>query len=226
MAILELTVESVYFDQKVINRWNYVASGTPSAVSLSYGLIYALGFTNPPADVGAGVDFWSRMRQTQSVDVLYTLVSCRDVYSLTDFFSNPLGNAPGIVAGDPSPTFVAYPYRTNQVTKAVRPGQKRIVGVVDASVTNGSTIVQTQRDWNNNFAIEMTEVQSYDDSGQVLTYKPAVCGKKRETLANGNVTYKYYETEVEQLAHTAQSVVWTAKGNITSQITRKRGRGV
>lgn len=193
---------------------------------MSFALIYALGFTNPPLEPSTGVDFWSRLRQLQSASVLNTLVTARDIHSDTDFWSNPLANAPGLRGGDDSPSFIAFPFRTNQVTKKVRPGQKRIVGVLDTDMSAGGTIVQATRDIMDNLAIEMTEVQSYDDSGQVLTFKPAVCAREAYTTPSGGTAYRYYATEAEQLTNTAQSVVWTRKGNVTSQVTRKVGRGV
>lgn len=225
MPVMELTVEGSYYEQKFVNRWNYVGSGTPSAVTFSFALLSALGFTSFPVDPALGVDFFSRYRQVVNDQVKFSLATARDIHSDTDFWSISIAGTNGLQAGDPSATFLSFGFRTNQVKKSVRPGQKRLVGVTDEDMESGGAFAAGATGRMDNFAIEMSEVQNYDDSGQVLTFKPAVCAKMQYDTPSGGKAYKYYPSEAEQLAHTAESVVWKKKGNVRSQVSRQRGRG-
>jgi hypothetical protein len=44
MPLYEVVLEQRYYNQQVVNRWNYVGSGTPASVTGSFALLSALGF--------------------------------------------------------------------------------------------------------------------------------------------------------------------------------------
>jgi len=234
MAILEVVLTGTYFNQQTISRWNYVSSGTPAAVSLSFALAAAFGAVYDevavppgyPADTPLGLissntgDGWD----WQQLTVL-------NPYSATDFYQTPFVPAyGGTRAGEQMSPAVAFGFRTNQVRRDVARGTKRFPGVPEAAVGTGGVIdagwISTLED----IAAKMTEVLTYDDEGNTLSFAPAVCGKEEydpnPPPATGNHrAYRYYPTEAAQLAHTAVSVTWQAYAQVRTQTSRQYGHG-
>ena len=196
-------------------------------MTFSFALVSALGFVSPAVDPATATDWWSVLRRTQSAELLYVLASARNIYSDTDFYSTPLDGYAGILTGTrPQPPFIGYGYRTNQTTKAVRPGQKRIAGMYSGQTDNGGVLEPGARALGEAFADAMSTALAYNDEGQPIALQPAICGRQQYITPNGTKAYKYYDTEAEQMAHTATSMLWSLKPTVRTQVSRQYGRGV
>lgn len=232
MPIMEVVLEQTYAQQQIINRWNYLASGTPAAVSFSFALIEAMGGIydgllvppNYPPD-----RMLRRICAIQSSSVVSQLISARDVYSVTDFYETPFVEPlNGTIGGDALGPASAWGFRTNRTRLDIRRGTKRFVGVTEAlisnlGVPNGTGVTGLQ-----DVAAAMTEVLEYDDEGNTLTFQPIVVSKEKylpDPLRPDREAYRYYETEAEQLDHIATSIVWDYYTSTRTQVSRQIGRG-
>lgn len=225
MAIMELVFRSFYAEQECINRWNYVASGTPAAVSLSFALVSAFGAVysggTPPADTLLNA-IWSQV----TTGVNFGEVEAKNVYSILDFYTRPFaaGQTGGVVTAGMSPS-VAIGYRTNRVRSDIRRGTKRFVGVPESSSGDLGVIDSAALTGLQNIATKMGDVLSYDDEGNTITFTPAICSKQEYTTPSGKRAYRYYSTEATQLEHTATGILWELYANTRTQVSRQYGRG-
>lgn len=234
MAILEVTLSGTYFNQQTITRWNYVSSGTPAAVSLSFALaaafggIYDLVAIPPayPADTPLG-----RIAANMGNEWDWQQLTVLNVYSPTDFYQTPFVNPyGGSAAGEQMSPVAAIGFRSNQVRRDVARGTKRFPGVREEDVGTGGVINGGVITNLNVVAAKMSEVLDYDDEGNALTFSPAICGKQEydpnPPPATGNHrAYRYYPTEAEQLAMTAIGITWQPYTTVRSQVSRQYGHG-
>jgi len=228
MALFELVLEGRLFGQQTINRYNYVSSGTPSAASLSFGLFAAFGCLPdgiPPAYPADTV--FANTRAVQQGNQSYTQVIVKNVYDLADFYSSPFPT--GVIGGNTaseclSPT-VAFGLETNQTTRAVRRGMKRIPAVPEGSTGEGGVITTTVLTLLQTLCDSMSESITYDDEGNTITYSPVVVKKLKYTTPSGKSAYKYYPTLTEQLTHIASGIAWSPFTQTRTQRSRQYGKG-
>lgn len=234
MAILEVVLAGVYFNQQTIARWNYVSGGTPAAVSLSFALASAFGAIYDEAAIPAGYPEDTPLGFIAGItgdQWHFEQLTVLNPFSATDFYQTPFVPAyGGGNTGDQMSPAVAYGFRTNQVRRDVARGTKRFPGVEEARVGTGGVIDGASVTALELVAAKMSEVLEYDDEGNTLTFAPAVCGKEaydpNPPPATGNHrAYKYYATEAEQLAHTAVSVTWSPYTTVRTQTSRQYGHG-
>jgi len=227
--LMELTLFQSYYNQQSVNRWNYVASGTPASVTLSFALASAMGWlsetTGLPTDTVGG-----RLQLLQSASVLYASVLARAVYIDDDFYDSPfIAGTAGATeggAGDMTP-MNAYGFKTNRVKQSIGRGYKRFVGMVEGAVASGGILTGGFPGLASDLADAMSESITYDDEGNTITFVPAVVQKEKYTVeSSGKFAYRYYATQATQLTHTAQGVAWTAYQDTRSQVSRQFGRGI
>lgn len=225
MAILELLLRGSFAGQECINRWNYVSSGTPAAVSLSFALTSAFGVIPAAGIYPAGSPF-RLIKDELNVEFKFEEVQVKDVYSVTDFYTRPfVANTTGSMAGEASPPFLSYGFRTNRVRSDIRRGTKRFAGVIEGAVGPLGIIGTAVMGHLQAIADAMSDVLTYIDEGNTISFTPAVCGKEKYTTPEGNEAYRYYASESSQLAHTATGVLWEAYPEVRSQVSRQYGRG-
>jgi hypothetical protein len=226
---MEVTLQTQFLNQECVNRWNYLASGTPAAVSFSFALTNALGAIPAVGVYPVGALVW-KIAQIMSSLVSFTVITVKDVYDLTDFYSTPFTTPLiGGQAGDAMPPFNAYGFRSNQTRGDIRRATKRFEGVVETFQASG-TIVGAIIPNLEALSQEMTDVQTYTDEGNILNFAPIVVSKEEydpnPPPAEGNHrAYRYYPTEAEQLEHIADSIVWQHYATVRSQVSRQFGKG-
>lgn len=221
MAVLEVVLRQRYYNQEIVNRWNYISSGTPAAVSLSFGLISAMGAVSLAAGSLIG-----KIREMQGTQVNFVDIEARDVYSDTDFYTRPFSTATdGTQPGENMSPVLAYGFRTSRVRRDVRRATKRFVGVTEANIDAGGIFTGTMLTLMGEVATLMSQPLTFTDEGNVLTYTPAVCGKKPPEVPPVTLSYAYWPTEAEQLEHTAQGFLWEVYDTVRTQNSRQYGRG-
>lgn len=231
MALLELTLQSTFQGQEVINRFNYISTGTPAAVSLSFALVSAFGCIYDPDGVPPGYPAdtpFAAIRAIQSSSVSYDQVSAIDIYSVTDFYETPfLEPATGGRGGETLPSFAAIGFRTGRVRRDIRRGTKRFVGVAEGD-TGGGTYTTNFRPLLEAAALKLSEVLTYDDEGNTISFAPCIVSKQKYTpdpLRPDRVAYRYYPTLEEQMQHLATGILWDYYPNVRSQTSRQIGKG-
>jgi hypothetical protein len=233
MAIMELVLQSTYFNQQCISRFNYISVGTPAAVSLSFALTSAFGCIYDPDGTPAGYPnpsvFWA-IRATQVPTVQYDFVTTKNVYSTTDFYETPfLQAANGLRSGNAMSPTAAMGYRTGRVRSDIRRGYKRFVGLSEGDVGDGGVIGATFL--SNQMTVcagYLTEPLTYNDEGNIISFLPCVVKKEKYTpnpLRPERVAYKYFDTQTEQEANIATGINFDPYPTQRTQTSRQYGRG-
>lgn len=234
MAIMEATLTQTYFGQTLQNRFNYLASGTPSAVSYSFALTSAMGaiydqIAVPPAYPDA---LMTKIADIQDGAVEFVSLVVRDVNSVTDFFEQPFVQplTGGFSTGNGASPAIAVGFRSSRTRTDIRPGQKRFSGISENLIDDGGliepTILSAQVA---DLATALGEVLTYDDSGNTLTFSPCVVKKERYEVPGSDpirYAYKYYEDPAVGEQNLMTSIVWTAKPQMRTQTSRQYGRGI
>jgi hypothetical protein len=234
MPLYEITLTETYQNQVTINRWNYLLTGTPAAVIGAFALVSAFGsiydevHVPPQYPTGTVLDALSYI---QNAGVAMQQITALNPYDPTDFYQTPFvvpyvgrGADTGV-----SPT-VAVGFRTTQVRRDISRATKRFVGVSESQVGQGGALDISNGSRINDVAIAMTNVLTYDDEGNTLSFAPCVVGKEKYTITQPSpkpptVAYRYYPTEAEQLEHIAAGIIWQAYANTRTQVSRQYGRG-
>lgn len=228
MPLYEVVLNQRYANQQCVNRWNYLGSGTPAAVSGSFALLSAMGFLSvttslDPDTVGG------KLQALQNVDTVFLQVLARAVYVDDDFYDEPfitntLGTWSG--GGQSASPLLAFGFRTNRVRQSINRGTKRFVGVSESHMDVGGQWSSATVTAMSALSDKMDDTLTYDDEGNTLTFVPVVVSKEKYTTERGNTAYKYYSTELLQAAHLAEGITWSAYNEVRSQTSRQYGRGI
>lgn len=226
--LYELTMFGTFYNQQIINRFNYVSTGSPAAVLGSFALMSAFGAIPNGAVYPANAPFAKIMQYLSSAFSVNTITArAASDYDPVDFYERPFPTPyVGLAGGDAMSPAVAYGYRTNRVRLDIDRGTKRFVGVPETAVLSGGVIgaaffaelVQT--------AAAMSAVLTYDDEGNTLTFSPCVVSKDEYVTPRGKRAYRYYPTLAEQLEHVALGIQWQPYATVRTQTSRQYGRGV
>lgn len=221
MALFSVTILQEWLGQQVINRFTYQSTGIPAAVSLSFGLFKTFSDADGTGTVVAA------MRNLQSSENYYRSIEVRNLYSDTDFYATPYnaGVAGILTNSERAAPFLALKFTSSRTNLSVRRGTKSLSGLVEDMMNSGgglaSNYINDAVTAKNAFGATLT----YTDEGETLSYLPVVLGREKYTTSAGTEAYKYYDTEAEQLLHLASASVWSYSDRITTQSSRKYGRG-
>jgi hypothetical protein len=228
MAILELVLSGLYFDQLVVNRLHYVSAGDSGPVTDSFALLAATGFIppEPPAVLFDGATLAGSWQGNISEAYIFQSCYVKNLYDPTDFVEAPYpATITGDASGEACAPFMAYGFSSSRVRTDIRRGSKRIAGVVESSVDAGGVLSAGGLAIVNSLAERLSEVLTYDDAGASLTLTPAVLGFEEYTTPSGKRAYRKYATESAQLSHAAVGIVYTGKSTVRSQVSRQYARG-
>jgi hypothetical protein len=227
MPLYEVVVEQRYYGQQVINRWNYLGSGTPAAVTGSFALLSALGLIGLSTTLTAGT-VGAGMQGIQNAACSFIQAIAKAVYIDEDFYTNPfLANTIGGVGGlgDPMSPIAAFGFRSNRVKQSIGRGYKRFVGMSEGDVDGGGVLAAGAITRANGLKTAMNATVTYDDEGNTLTFTPCIAQKEKYVTDSGKDAYKYYATEAEQAPHLAVGINWELYQQQRTQNTRQYGRG-
>lgn len=221
MALFQVTVQQVYLQQQVINRFTYQSNSTPAAVSLSFGLFSA--FSGAAGNVGVV----NAMRSIQSVALVYANIEVRNLYSETDFYSTAFnsGVTGGDSTGDAGASFLAAKYTSSRTRLDIRAGTKSFAGITESAVGPGGVWVGNYIPLLDSLKAALGQALSYTDEGEALTYTPVVLGRELYPTSTGTEAYRYYPTLAQQEQFVAGAGVWSYAPRVTTQNSRKVGRG-
>lgn len=227
MPIMSIKLDRRYNEQQCISEWHYLASGTPASVTFSFALMSAFGCIPDTGVYPVSTPFGS-LRAFQNAGVRYVEALAADIYSVTDFYSNPFPSdfvGLGGSAGAGLPNFEAVSIKSNRVRADIRRGFKRYEGAISTNLDAYGVLKTAFYNALQDHAEFCSAPITYDDEGNTLTFTPIVISLEKITLPSGKVKYQKYATEVEQLEHIAESIVYTAQPTTTTQNSRKQGRG-
>jgi len=225
--LFELTMLGTYFNQQIVNRWNYISTGTPAAVSLSFALMNAFGAIPDAGVYPSGSLFVTLMNSLSNQFHVNTIVAraCA-LYSPADFYERPFptpysGGDSGVALSPVS----AYGFRTNRVRLDIGRGTKRFVGVTEGQNEAGGVVASGALGALVTIGELMSDTLTYDDEGATLSFAPCIVSKLEYTTPSGKKAYKYYPTLADQLEHIATGILWQPYDTVRGQASRQYGKG-
>lgn len=228
MALYEVAVQQRFQGVLCVNRWNYNSTGTPAAVSGSFGLASAMGFVlgSGDTDFPAGTigDAWQGI---VNEDLDFIQVQVKNVYDPVDFYLSPFTggvNGDGTTSESGAP-FMAIGCKTNRTRLDIRSGSKRFAGVQEGQFGDGGNLTGSTLTSVQTLCDRMSATLQYDDEGNTLDYVPVIISKEEYTTPKGNKAYRYYETFAEQSQHWMTSFLWSPMPQMRHQTSRQYGRG-
>lgn len=227
MPLYEVVLEQRYYNQQVINRWNYLGTGTPAAVTGSFALLSALGMIGLTTTLTSGT-LGAAIQGFQNNSVAFIQATCRAVYIDDDFYGAPFANnTVGVAAGigDALSPVSAFGFRSNRVKQSIGRGYKRFVGMSEGDVENGGLLNSSAIFRADVARVAMNGSVTYDDEGNTLSFSPCIAQKELYVTPASNNAYKYYATELEQATHLAVGINWELYSQMRTQNTRQYGRG-
>jgi hypothetical protein len=225
MSLYEVRVFGTYFEQSCVTSFHYLTSSAQVVVSRSFALAAAMGFVGAvQPETG---DVYAKWKLGISNQFFFSEIQVSNVYDEVDFYVQPFSTSnTGANAGTPEMPAMAFGLQSSRVRKDIRRGNKRIAGVSQSDSFDGGQLAQATLDLLQDLADDLSAALLYTDEGSPLTFVPVVVSKELYQTPAGNDAYRYYATEIEQEQHVASGVIWTPKLHATTQVSRKRGRGV
>lgn len=230
-VLLELVLKATYFNQEIINRFNYLGTGTPGEDNAAPALAQAFGTIWDGTEYPTGLPFRDILN-LQTDTVVYDFCAVRDVYSDIDFIEVPFVHpATGLAgSGQGEAPYVAFGLRTNRVRLDVGRGYKRFVGVGEGWIDPGGVLGATGQTALNVVAEALTANLTQTLGDNDFTFVPVIVSKMRYTPPNpvfdpAGTAYRYWPTYAAQSAHWAAAPTWEIYTNTRSQTSRQYGKG-
>lgn len=228
--LYEVVLTQTYYNQRCINRWNYLFSGTPGVSLPSFILARGLGAIESAGTYPTD-KLMRKIAACQVGAVTFQQLTVLNVFDPVDFYQVPFvspltGDAAS--SGEGNSPVLAAGFRTNQIRRDVARGTKRFVGIGEGYIQAGGAVVATSGVFFD-LAGAMSANVVEDDEGTSLTFIPCVAGKQRYNPETGlpsdtGSAYRYFP-EADQFDHVAAGVTWQAYDTIRTQTSRQYGRG-
>lgn len=226
--LYEVVLEQRYFNQQVINRWNYNSSGVPATVQGSFALAFAMGFIpdGTPPDYPADSIF-AAMREIQGTALIYNQITVKAIYDVVDFYAAPFptGTTGESTGGESVSPVDALGMRSTRVRTDISRGYKRFAGAVEGAFTEGGIVGSDMLTALNQLGGRMAETIEYIDEGSTLSFVPCIVSKEKYTTPSGKFAYRYYASQATQLTHIATGIGWEPYTQQRTQRSRQYGKG-
>lgn len=226
--LYEVVLQGRYYDQQIINRWNYI-SGTENTAPLgSVGLIGAMGLVWDSVNSTFAVNgIGDRIKAAVQGNYEFVSSIAKAIYDPQDFYETIY--PPGVI-GDQTSTeglspVLAFGFFTSRVRTDIARGTKRFAGCPEGSVGEGGQIDAGILASLQALADVMADVLTFDPGGGSIAYTPTVVSKEKYTAPSGNPAYRYYASQATQLLHVATGFTWTPYEKVRSQTSRQYGHG-
>lgn len=227
--LYEVLARGTYFGQLFVNRWNYVSSGVPASVQGSFALASAMGFIPDGLGVFPDETVFHRLRYISAENVQWDAVQVRAAadYDVEDFYEVPYSTPiAGLYAtSEAASPVAAWGFRTNLVRLDIGRGFKRFVGIPEVAMGDGGILTNDAIASGVELAERMSDVLTYDDEGNTITFSPCVVSKLEYVAPSGKRAYKYYSTLALQLTHVALGIQWSVYNQMRTQRSRQYGHG-
>lgn len=228
MAQYEIMLEQKFAGQQIVNRWNYISGEIPAGQLGALLALVGMGFT-PFTDVTpfdpdtvAG-----KLKALQAVAVNWVQAVAKNIFDPTDYYAYPFpaGTTSDNGGSEAESPVIAAGFATNRTRADVRRGQKRFAGLVEGQVGDVGVLTAGAVTAWQELGDTMADINLVPVDGSTVSFTPYVFGRKRTVDVDGKVSYPYWPTAAEQLAHSMLITQWTLKSQIRTQGTRQYGRG-
>lgn len=229
----EVTILGQKNSQLVVNRLNFTSNNETVETSNSIGLLQALGYDpSEPSNIAVGSvlrTFLAAQTALYQVDELIV----RNLWSVTDFITQPVSGVDWqgsivVPAGDGLQTFVAAKLRTNRVRTDIRRGTLSLTGGTEEMTEGNDVWTSGYMTLLNGLATALNAGPTFTNGGASTQFLPSVFKKERYVVPDSDpvrFAYRYYTDFALFQANVASPVTWSAVESISSQVSRKIGRG-
>jgi len=228
MPQYEITLEQKFAGQQIINRWNYISGEIPAGQLGALLALVGMGFT-PFTDIEpfGPSTFAGIIQPIQAVAVNWVQAVAKNIFDPTDYYAYPFpaGTTSTNGGSEAESPVIAVGFATNRTRSDVRRGQKRFAGLVEGQVGDVGALTSGAVTAWQALGDSMADINLVPVAGSSVSFTPYVFGRKRTVALDGSVTYPYWPTEAEQLAHAMLITAWTVKPQVRTQGTRQYGSG-
>lgn len=230
--LFELTIKGTYQNQLVMNRLNFVSDNDNAGTANAAGLLRAAGLVPAAPSAPLTASMLHRFLQAQTDAYQMTELLSRNLYDVTDFYTATVSgggwNGEIVSGADGLMSFVAQKIRTNRVRTDIRRGTLALTPPTEEAVDAAGNLLVGQLTVLQALCTELN-AEMEDSVGEETTiFLPAVMKKQKYQVPDTipqTEAYRYYSTASIQLANTAYPVVWEPVGTVTSQVSRRVGKG-
>lgn len=229
-TLYEVEMYGAFRGKPVINQLGFASDIDDVATTSAFALAQALGFN--PSDTsealpGSPLDAFLAI---QPNDYQMNELFVRNLFSVIDFITQPVAGAgwAGQVApavGTKLTRFTAMKFRTNRIRTDIKRGTLALRGASETGIQDGENWDSAILGGMQALCDELNAPPSFTVGEITTQYRPAVFSKRRYQTRVGTETegprwaYEYYDTEEQQLEHTAIGVTWAPVQRIRHQDT-------
>lgn len=230
----EVTIQGSTQGQQIVNRLNFFTASEEITVATALGLAVALGVNPVNVLLGPESDsvlFHYLTLQTNQLQLSQLMI--RNIYQVTDFYTVPLAGAgwagyQTLGAGENLP-FVAMKFVTSRTRLDIKAGSLALTApgesIVDPQgvITSGPFLAAMQ-----DFCDALNAPPFYNVGDNTAEFLPSVFSKQKYEVPDSDpvrYAYRYWPTQSEQSDHSAINVTWSLRDRVTSQTSRRWGKG-
>lgn len=229
----EVTILGQRASQLVVNRLNFTSNNETVETANAQGLLRAIGMdiTDETAPESGSLLYYLLQAQTTAYQIDEIIV--RNLWSVTDFITQPVSGTGWqggitVASGDALPTFVAAKLRTNRVRTDIRRGTLSLTGGTEEQVEGSDVWTSGYMTLLEAVATALNAPPAVTIGGASTSFLPSVF-KKEDYVVPGSdpvrKAYRYYTDFALFQANIASPVTWSAVERVSSQVSRKIGRG-
>jgi len=228
--IFTATLQGRYFGQLLINRFQFISSSDVSPVEGCQALANALGavdtngvvLTNP-FPVGTLMGELEQLQNSALEYIAMEVITPYDAFGLFErvFPAGTNGNSGG--SGDNLAPFITASIRSGRTRRDVRRGFKRFSGLTEDQITSTGIVTGTLSVLGD-VAASISGTITGDAGPLNVAFQSAVVPLKRVPDSNPP-QYERFENEGAAVSASAFPLVYEAEDKVTTQNSRKIGRG-
>jgi len=234
-SLFELTIVGTMQSQQIINRLNFVSDIEDPDADNSVGLINALGYDAGTPGTPIANKFFDRFLEAQTTQYQVLELLARNIFEVTDFYTLPVSGSgwAGTItvgAGAGPLMFSAQKLRTNRVRQDIGRGTLALTSPSEAEIEGAGVVTSGQLAKLQAVCDALNAPPLYNGGGEDVRFRPSVLQKMSYEVEQAppklpTTAYKYWPDKDDQLQHTALGVTWSPVARITSQTSRKIGKG-
>lgn len=231
-TLYEITAIGKYQGQQVVNRLTHVTDIDDPTVVSAFTYAQALGIDPGDTSAPSPDTVLDSLLLCQGSSYQMESLFFRNLFSVIDFYTFVPSGAGW--AGQQSwtgavlPSFVSQKFKTNRVRTDIRAGTLSLTPPNEASVNDVGTITGTHLDLMATLVQYLNEPPSYTAGPVTVNFRPSILQKEKYAVPDTDpvrYAYRYYEDKDDQLEHTAIGVTWSLVPTVTTQTSRKVGKG-
>jgi hypothetical protein len=230
MSYFLAVLRSTYLSQICNVGFTYRTASTPVANNGSPTLLKAMGLNSDGTIVADSI--LALIQNFVNPSFVFQDLTIKDIHSELDFFEGQFAaDTAGDNTGATAPSFAAYSFRTNRGRGDIRRGFKRFAGVTEDSTTGNAVTDMATQTALQNAATAFSQTLTGATPDTTLSFTPVVLGRQQYNKDTGEASttsgiYRFYPTAALQDAHYYAITAWNASLVVTTQNSRKQGRGI